>query len=59
MFARASNSPKLTCLFTKTLAKIAVETAKKLPITHGVVYWDHAAESYWTRPMVASPVTEV
>ncbi len=44
---------------TKTLAKIATETAKKLPATRGVVHWDQAPDGYWDRLMAALPVTEV
>jgi DNA polymerase V len=44
---------------TKTLAKIATETAKKLPATRGVVHWDQAPPGYWGRLMEQLPVTEV
>jgi DNA polymerase V len=44
---------------TKTLAKIATETAKKLPASRGVVHWDQVPEGYWDRLMAALPVTEV
>jgi DNA polymerase V len=43
----------------KTLAKIATETAKKLPATHGVVHWDQAPDGYWEKLMAALPVTKV
>jgi DNA polymerase V len=44
---------------TKTLAKIATETAKKLPSTKGVVHCEAAPQGYWHRLMAALPVTEV
>jgi DNA polymerase V len=44
---------------TKTLAKIATETAKKLPASRGVVHWDQVPPGYWDRLMEALPVTEV
>ncbi|MHC5560854.1 Y-family DNA polymerase [Kocuria sp. U4B] len=44
---------------TKTLAKLATETAKKLPATGGVVHWDHAPPGYWDRLMEQLPVAEV
>lgn len=44
---------------TKTLAKPATETAKKVPATGGVVHWDHAPTGHWDRLMDALPVTEV
>lgn len=43
----------------KTLAKIATETAKKLPTTRGVVHWGQAPEGYWDRLMATLSVTEV
>lgn len=44
---------------SKTRAKIATETAKKLPATGGVVHWGQAPDGYWDRLMEALPVTEV
>lgn len=44
---------------SKTRAKIATETAKKLPATGGVVHWDQAPDGYWEKLMAALPVTEV